>query len=348
MSRTRSAVTSRSNCAKEKQHVQRQPAHRGGGVEGLGHRDEGDPGGVEDRDDAGEVGQRPGQPVDLVDDHDIDAAGRHVGQQLAQAGAVHRAAGEAAVVVAAGQGGPALVLLAQDVGRAGLALRVERVERLLQPLLGALAGVDRAAALRRRARHHGASPSRRPKKAGPLRRVPVISRAIGRERGPALAAPQIAGLGDLHLVLLRLPDPDQPAAGPEPLLATVGARSASVQRSAGSPPRAPRAAARPIARSRRAARPATSRRCRASAAAAAPPSAAVRPRPRTRPAAGRRSTGRAGRRSAPPAPRQAAARHPRRRSRSSSASIRPPGPGDRPCASPSSRSARRSRAGGAG
>ena len=38
------------------EHVQRQPPHRGGGVEGLGHRDEGDPGGVEDRDDAGEVG----------------------------------------------------------------------------------------------------------------------------------------------------------------------------------------------------------------------------------------------------------------------------------------------------
>ena len=179
LSRTRSAVTSRSNCAKDKQHVQRQPAHRGGGVEGLGHRDEGDPGGVEDRDDAGEVGQRPGQPVDLVDDHDIDAAGRHVGEQLAQAGAVHRAAGEAAVVVAAGQGGPALVLLAQDVGRAGLALRVERVERLLQPLVAGDAGIDRAAdAAGGGLGDHGASPSRRPKKAGPLRRVPVISRAI--------------------------------------------------------------------------------------------------------------------------------------------------------------------------
>ena len=131
------------------QHVQRQPAHRGGGVEGLGHRDEGDPGGVEDGDDAGEVGERAGQPIDLVDDHDIDCAGLDVGQQLAKAGAVHRAAGEAAVVVGAGQGGPALVLLAQDVGFAGLALGVERVERLLQPLLGALAGVDRAAALPR-------------------------------------------------------------------------------------------------------------------------------------------------------------------------------------------------------
>ena len=56
------------------QHVQRQPAHRRCGVERLGHRDEGDRGGIEDGDDAGEVGERAGQPVDLVDDHHIDAA----------------------------------------------------------------------------------------------------------------------------------------------------------------------------------------------------------------------------------------------------------------------------------
>ena len=40
---------------------------------------------------------------------------------------------------------PALVLLAGDVGLAGLALGVEGVELLFQPLLAALAGVDRAA-----------------------------------------------------------------------------------------------------------------------------------------------------------------------------------------------------------
>ena len=75
------------------------------------------------------------------------------------------------------------MLLAEDIGGAGLALRVERVERLLQPLRGALAGVDRAAdrpvdRLRGSALRHGAAPSRRPKKAGPLRRLPVISRAM--------------------------------------------------------------------------------------------------------------------------------------------------------------------------
>ena len=54
------------------QDVQRQPAHGGGGVEGLGHRDEGDVVGVEHLDQLGEIHERARQPVDLVDDHDID------------------------------------------------------------------------------------------------------------------------------------------------------------------------------------------------------------------------------------------------------------------------------------
>ena len=58
--------------------------------------------------------------------------------------ALHRAAGEAAVVVEVAHRDPALVLLAGDVGLAGLALGIERVELLLEPLLGGLAGVDGA------------------------------------------------------------------------------------------------------------------------------------------------------------------------------------------------------------
>ena len=50
------------------EHVQGQPPHAGGRVEGLGHRDERDAMGVEQLDQLGEVGQRSGQPVDLVDD----------------------------------------------------------------------------------------------------------------------------------------------------------------------------------------------------------------------------------------------------------------------------------------
>src|SRR5262249_7616985 len=71
-------------------------------------------------------------------------AGLDVGQQAAQGGPVHVAAGEAAVVVALRQAGPALVALAGDEGRAGLTLGVQAVERLLGPLLGLPAGGDRA------------------------------------------------------------------------------------------------------------------------------------------------------------------------------------------------------------
>ena len=85
------------------------------------------------------------QPVDLVDDHAVDLAGLDVGHQASEGRPVDVAAGEPAVVVAVGQAGPALAGLAADVGLARLALGVEGVELLLQPLLGALAGVDRTA-----------------------------------------------------------------------------------------------------------------------------------------------------------------------------------------------------------
>src|SRR5262249_31398825 len=52
----------------------------------------------------------------------FDLAGGDVGHEALQGGAVHVAAGEAAVVVALRQAGPALVLLAGDKGLAGLTL----------------------------------------------------------------------------------------------------------------------------------------------------------------------------------------------------------------------------------
>ena len=42
---------------KGQKNIQRQPAHRGRGVELLGNGDEGDPGLIEHLDDPGEVGQ---------------------------------------------------------------------------------------------------------------------------------------------------------------------------------------------------------------------------------------------------------------------------------------------------
>ena len=94
-----------------------------------------------------------------------------------QGRAVEGAAGEATVVVAVIEGHPALVPLALDVGEAGLPLRIQRVERLVQSFLGALAAVDRAADLARRGIHPAVPFGRRPKNNQPFHRVPAIALA---------------------------------------------------------------------------------------------------------------------------------------------------------------------------
>jgi hypothetical protein len=71
-------------------------------------------------------------------------AGADIAEQALQAGALQGSARESAVVVAGGQRRPTLVALAADVGVAGLALRMEGVELLLEPLLRGLSDVDRA------------------------------------------------------------------------------------------------------------------------------------------------------------------------------------------------------------
>ena len=80
---------------KGQKDVEGQPAHAGGGVEGLGDRDEGHAMPVEQLHQPGEVGQGPGQPVDLVDDHDIDLAGCDFGQERLQGRPVQGGAGYA-------------------------------------------------------------------------------------------------------------------------------------------------------------------------------------------------------------------------------------------------------------
>ena len=55
---------------------------------------------IEQLDQLGEVGQRAGQAVDLVDDHHINRPGLHVGQEPLQGRALHRSAREAAIVIA--------------------------------------------------------------------------------------------------------------------------------------------------------------------------------------------------------------------------------------------------------
>ncbi len=165
------------------EHVQREAPHRGRRVELLGHRDEGHALRVEDLDDLGEVGERARQAVDLVGDQEIDFARLDVGEELLQGRSVHRAAGVAAIVVMLRQHGPALVPLALDEGLAGLALGMQRVELLLQPLLGGFAGVDRATecppgADRCRPTHHGS-----PQQRFDGRRVSSHGRSAGRTNG---------------------------------------------------------------------------------------------------------------------------------------------------------------------
>ena len=108
LSRTRSDDSSRSNWAKDKKHVEGQPAHRRGGIELLGDGDERDRSGVKGLDQFGEVGERAGEAVDLVDHDHVDLAGLDIGQQLLQGRAVEVAAGIGGVVIVLGKGLPAL------------------------------------------------------------------------------------------------------------------------------------------------------------------------------------------------------------------------------------------------
>ena len=75
--------------------------------------------------EAGEVQQGPAEAIHLIDHDAVNAAGVDVGQQPAQGWPVGVATGEAAVVVALGQAGPAGVDLAVNVRLGRLALGIE-------------------------------------------------------------------------------------------------------------------------------------------------------------------------------------------------------------------------------
>src|SRR6202020_2677528 len=102
-----------------------EPSHACRGVERLVHRDKGDAMGIERLDQLGEVGERAGQAIDLIDDDHVDPSRLHVDEQLLERWPFHRPAGEAAVVVTIPYQSPALMRLALDVGLACLPLGVE-------------------------------------------------------------------------------------------------------------------------------------------------------------------------------------------------------------------------------
>src|SRR5258706_16336715 len=90
----------------------------------------------------------------------------------------------APIVIAGPDQRPAGMGLALDVCRGCIVLRVERVELLIEPMLGRNTGIDRAADGFDRRSLHGRTPtvdrsslSRRPKKRGPFHLVPVMAKA---------------------------------------------------------------------------------------------------------------------------------------------------------------------------
>jgi len=91
---------------------------------------------VEQLDELGEVGERAGQAVDLVDNHDIDLALADIRKKLLKGGAIYRPAGDPSIIIVGFDELPAFVGLALDVGLRRLALGIERVEVLFEPMLG--------------------------------------------------------------------------------------------------------------------------------------------------------------------------------------------------------------------
>ena len=124
------------------------------------------------------------QPIDLVDDDHVDLSGSDIVQQSLQVGTVGRSTGISAVVIARPDQRPAGMGLALYISRRGIVLGVQRVELLIESMLGGNAGVDGTTdALDRRSLHARApianrsSLSLRPKKRGPFHLVPVIAKA---------------------------------------------------------------------------------------------------------------------------------------------------------------------------
>src|SRR6266403_1068514 len=140
--------------------------------------------GIEQLNQLGEIRQRPRQTVDLVDDDDVNLPGADIIQQLLKVGTVGRPTGVSPIVIAGPDQGPAGMGLAFDIGGGSIVLRIQRVELLVEPVLGGDPCIDRAADRSDgRSLHDRASIvdrsslSRRPKKRGPFHLVPVMAKA---------------------------------------------------------------------------------------------------------------------------------------------------------------------------
>ena len=79
----------------------------------------------------------------------VDLAGPEIPEQPLQGRAVERGARQATVVIVIGDEPPSLVGLALDVGLAGLALGIERIEVLLKTLVAAAEKLDKSSTVTR-------------------------------------------------------------------------------------------------------------------------------------------------------------------------------------------------------
>src|SRR5215472_1413828 len=127
---------------KGQQHIEGRAPHRGGCVELLRDRNKRGAPRVEDLDDLGEIGEQTGQAVDFVDNDRVDPPRGDIGKQPLQRRPIQRRARAPAIVISRAQAHPAFVALAGDEGFASFALRPQRIEFLLETLLGGFAGVD--------------------------------------------------------------------------------------------------------------------------------------------------------------------------------------------------------------
>src|SRR5581483_3631084 len=120
---------------KRKEHVEHQPAHRGGRVDLLRDADERDLASVEDLHHLAEVEQTAAEAIDLVDDTTVNLPRLNVRQQTLKSRAVHVPAAPSSIIVTIRQAGPAFSCLAPDIGFRAFALGIQSVEFLFQTFL---------------------------------------------------------------------------------------------------------------------------------------------------------------------------------------------------------------------
>src|SRR6516225_8579864 len=100
--------------------------------------------GIEQLNDLGEISERAGEPIDLVDQHNVDRPRPDIGQELPHGRTLERGAGECTIVVTVRDQAPAFVRLTLYVCLAGLALGIERGKGKVEVVLGGLPGIDGA------------------------------------------------------------------------------------------------------------------------------------------------------------------------------------------------------------